>query len=75
MLYQLELIWNREFHFVRHGKPTTNLDRCIASARQMEELGDGASVKETRIVNDDGEIVWQYGQKVNSPNEPQTSPV
>jgi hypothetical protein len=61
-MYQLELIWNREFDFVRHGSASNDLDAVIKRARDMEESGDGMRVKKTRIVDQYGTTVWQYGK-------------
>lgn len=64
-MYQIELVWNREFDWVQHGSPKEDLDEAIKHARSLEEMGDGERVKKTRIVDSDsGEVVWQYGQKV-----------
>lgn len=64
MTYQVELVWNREFEFVAHGKPYSDLDAAIRFAKEMEESGDGARVKKTRVVDETGEVVWAYGKKV-----------
>jgi hypothetical protein len=65
-MYQVELIWNREFHFVPWGNPHAELDPAIKAARDIEESGDGARVKKTQIVDDEGIVVWAYGRKVRS---------
>lgn len=61
MKYQVELIWNREFHFVPYGRAFSNLTDAINYGKAMEDMGDGARVKETRIVDQDGKIVYAYG--------------
>lgn len=63
MTFQVELVWNREFHFVPYGNAHENLDDAIRFAKAAEEMGDGERVKKTRILDHEGEIVWQYGQK------------
>lgn len=65
-MYQLELVWNREFHWVPYSTPFTDLKKCIAYAAHVENMGDGEAVKETRIVNQDGEVVWAYGKLVST---------
>jgi len=60
--YQVELVWNRSFDWVRFGPQYDSLDRAIAFAKVTENMGDGAEVKETRIVDDNGAIVWAYGK-------------
>ena len=62
--YQVELVWNREFHFVPYGDTHDDLDTAISYARELENMGDGARVKKTRILDEEGEPVWQYGAKV-----------
>lgn len=64
-MFQVELVWNREFHFVPFGDPQPDLNAAIIKARHIENSGDGARVKKTRIVNAEGQTVWQYGQLVN----------
>lgn len=74
-MFQVELVWNREFHFVRRGQPMEDLDAAIAYARTMENMGDGENVKKTRIVDPETEeVVWQYG-KVAKAKEPMTKKV
>ena len=62
--YQVELVWNREFDFVKNGLRFTDLQSAISHARSLENMGDGARVKKTRIVDLDGNVVWQYGKRV-----------
>lgn len=63
-MYQVELVWNREFDFVPYGEPHDDLDVAIKSAKSIENSGDGARVKKTQIVDDEGDIVWAYGKKL-----------
>lgn len=64
MTYQVEFVWNRQFDFVPHGTPFLDLDNAIRHAQSAENMGDGASVKKTRVVDENGTAVWQYGKKV-----------
>jgi hypothetical protein len=59
--YQVELVWNREFHFVPYGEPCSNIDDAIRYAKALENMGDGESVKKTQIVDEAGNVVWAYG--------------
>lgn len=61
MTYQVELVWNREFDFVPYGAEQAYLRKAISFARAMEESGDGARVKKTRVVNAVGTVVWEHG--------------
>lgn len=63
-MFQVELVWNREFDFVPHSRPFTTIDQAIEFAKHMETSGDGERVKKTRVVNEQGEVVWAYGKKV-----------
>lgn len=63
-MFQVELIWNREFNFLLYGPPHRDLDSAIKYANAVADGGDGGRVKATRIVDGDGDIVWAYGKKV-----------
>lgn len=62
--FQVELVWNREFDFVRYGEPHETIEQAIAAARSIENSGDGARVKKTRVVDSDEKVVWAYGKLV-----------
>lgn len=63
-MFQLELVWNREFHFVPYGNQRGTLEESIAYLKSVESMGDGAIVKKTRIVDDTGGIVYAYGKRI-----------
>ena len=63
-MYQVELVWNREFNFIPYGPSHTDLNEAIEYARMMEDSGDGCRVKKTRIVDEEGNTVWAYGKKL-----------
>lgn len=67
-MYQVELVWNREFHWVPFGNPHPNLSSAIKAARAIENSGDGARVKKTRISDENGDIIWAYG-KMTTPSK------
>lgn len=60
-MYQVELVWNREFNWVSYGTPYENISEAIEFAKALENMGDGARVKKTRVTKDD-EVVWAYGK-------------
>lgn len=64
MKYYVELVWNRESHFVGYGNPHDTLDLAIKAAQDIENSGDGGRVKKTRVVDDNGKTVWAYGKLV-----------
>lgn len=64
MKYQVELVWNRSFHFVPYGGYLQTLDSAIEVANELEESGDGARVKKTRVVDENGKTVYEYGTKL-----------
>jgi hypothetical protein len=72
--YFVELMWNREFHFVNHGGPFVTLDGAIACTKTMENMGDGECVKKTRIVDDYGRVVFENGQVVPTPDKETSEP-
>lgn len=61
--FQVELVWNREFDFVPYGPKHTSIEAAAKYARELEDMGDGARVKKTRVVNMDGRVVWAYGKR------------
>jgi hypothetical protein len=42
------------------------LDQAIEAAKSIENSGDGARVKKTKVVDSDGKVVWAYGKLVKS---------
>jgi hypothetical protein len=62
--FQVQLVWNREFHFVNYSQPHETIELAIAAAKSIENSGDGARVKKTRVVDADEKIVWAYGKPV-----------
>ncbi len=64
--FQVELVWNREFHFVCNGQPHAKLDDAIAYAKALEAMGDGERVKKTRIVDSRGAVRWEHGRLVEA---------
>jgi hypothetical protein len=62
MRYQVELVWNREFDFVPFGAGHDSVESAARKAEEVQNMGDGASVKKTRVVDEDGKVVWAYGK-------------
>ncbi len=56
-MYYIELVWNREFDWSRYGTVYTSVDQAVNTARKLMLAGDGASVKEARIVDNIGNVV------------------
>ena len=57
-MYQIELVWNREFDWVPYGSPMDDIENAKLAAFALLEMGDGASVKKVRIRDlNSGEIV------------------
>lgn len=64
--YQIELVWNREFDWCVYDTRDT-LEEAIALAQELENSGDGARVKKTRIRNlTTNKTCWAYGKEVRS---------
>lgn len=57
-LFTIELIWNREFHYSPYGRLYTNKQDAINAAISIRDSGDGARVKKCRVLNEQGEVVW-----------------
>ena len=62
MKYQIEVMWNREFHFVSWGNPREDLKQARMMARNLELSGDGARVKAVRITDEDGRVMLMNGR-------------
>lgn len=62
--FQVELIWNWEFNFVPYGPIHLDVDSAIKYAEVMENSGNGARVKKTRVIDATGKIVWAHGKLV-----------
>lgn len=59
-IYQIMLIWNREFHWVDYAKPYEDLSLAILSAKSIRDSGDGARVKNVKIIdNTSDKVVWR----------------
>ena len=50
MPYQVELVWNREFHFVPHGPEHETKAAANKYAQALLDMGDGERVKKTQVV-------------------------
>jgi len=61
--FEVELVWNREFSYVIFGEPHETIEQAISAAEDIQNSGDGARVKKTRVVRD-GRVVWAYGKRV-----------
>lgn len=56
-MYQIELVWNREFHFVPFGEPKDTIKEAKKYASSLLNMGNGERVKKCQIVNcETGEI-------------------
>ena len=62
MKYQIEVMWNREFHYVSWGNPKEDLKQARVMARNLELSGDGARVKAVRIIDEDGRMIPMTGR-------------
>lgn len=57
-MYQVEIVWNREFSFIPFGKEYETIEEAKKFAKIMLNSGDGARVKKAQILDlDTGEIV------------------
>lgn len=67
-MFQVELVWNREFNFVSYGPKHADIDKAISFAKSMENIGDGESIKKTRVKNEHGNVIWTNGRMVGATN-------
>ena len=68
-MFYVELVWNREFHFVQYGEGHQDLESAIKLADRMADMSNGECVKETRVVDEDGKVVFEYGRAVRHEKE------
>jgi len=61
--FEVELVEYREFSYVIFGEPHETIEQAISAAEDIQNSGDGARVKKTRVVRD-GRVVWAYGKRV-----------
>lgn len=60
--YSIELVWNREFNWVKYGKPHESLQDAKKFGNDMLDSGDGARVKKFRVIdNNTDKVVYTYG--------------
>lgn len=62
-MFQVEVKWNREFHFVPYGTPYSDLKLAKAKVEFMKDMSDGEAVKDARVVNAEGEVVYPVYKK------------
>jgi len=56
-MYTLELQWNRDF-IIKLSNSYNTLDAAVKTGKEMLSSGDGAEVKDFRVLNDEGEQVY-----------------
>lgn len=58
--YTIELVWNREFNWC-HYRNDNDLENAKKSALEILYSGDGARVKEIRIIdNTTDKVIWNH---------------
>lgn len=58
-MYQIQLVWNREFHWSNYLKPFENFEKAKEAAIEIRDSGDGARVKKVQILNENDNVVWR----------------
>ena len=65
-MYQVELVWNREFHFVPYGDAKESLKEAVNYAIILKNMGDGARVKKAQVLDaDTGDILVENHELYN----------
>lgn len=65
-MYFIQVVWNRDFDWVELSLPAFHdLDKAIQYAESDALHGDGARIKKHRIVDAEGNVVYQYGKKIS----------
>jgi hypothetical protein len=65
-LYQLQVVWNREFDYVNYSTPDPDIKVVKAKGEVMLNSGDEAAVKKYRILNSKGDVVYPVYTKTKS---------
>jgi len=56
-MYQVEVVWNREFRFVPFGKEHETIEAAKKYAVDIIDSGDGARVKKAQVIDlETGEV-------------------
>ena len=58
MKYIVELVWNREFHWVNWGRSHDTIEAAKKDAISIRDSGDGARVKKVRVLDEDDNVMW-----------------
>lgn len=69
-MYHIEVVWNRESHFSSFDHSFDQLDKAISFIEKFQSSGHGDSIKKSRILDDEGMVVYQYGQRLKKPVHP-----
>ena len=57
--FEIELVWNREFNWVKFGQPYATLAKAKQAAISIMDSGDGARVKKVRVIDmTTDKVVW-----------------
>ena len=62
MKYRIEVKWNRNFHYSPFSGPINNKKTASYICEELKNSGDGARIKDARIINDLGEVIYAYGK-------------
>ena len=57
-MYQIQLVWNREFHWSNYSAPYDTINVAKKVAISIRDSGDGAGVKKVRIIDENDKVVW-----------------
>ena len=52
-MFRIELVWNREFHFIPYGDVKDNIEDAKSYASELKSMGNGERVKKVRVINND----------------------
>ena len=58
-MYQIQLVWNREFNWSNFGRPYEDLEEAKTAAISIRDSGDGARVKKVQILDENDKVVWR----------------
>lgn len=56
-MYQVQVVWNREFNWSYYGDICDTLEKARLKAISILDSGDGTRVKKVQVINDEHEVI------------------
>jgi hypothetical protein len=56
-MYQVQVVWNREFDYRNVKSPQETIEQALFIAKTYKNLSDGEAVKKAQIIDEQGNII------------------